>query len=113
MTSKKKLKNKSGFSLLELVIVIGLMAVVTIPAYMSLVNGYKLFHDESTYQSVLSDVQAFNKACSILEKEGIDFERGSEVVATELGKKIYFRYSLITDIIIWIILPLLTLIIVF
>ena len=59
------------------------------------------------------DVQAFNKACSILEKQGIEFSKGSEIVATELGKKIYFRYSLITDILIWIILPLITLIIVF
>jgi len=59
------------------------------------------------------DVQAFNKACAILEKQGIEFSKGSEIVATELGKKIYFRYSLITDILIWIVLPLLTLIIVF
>ena len=59
------------------------------------------------------DVQAFNKACSILEKQGIEFSKGSEIVATELGKKIYFRYSLITDILIWIILPLFTLIIIF
>lgn len=61
----------------------------------------------------LDDVQAFEKACSILEEQGIDFERGSEIVATELGKKIYFRYSLITDILIWIVLPLTTLIIIF
>ena len=59
------------------------------------------------------DVQAFNKACSILEKQGIEFSKGSEIVATELGKKIYFRYSLITDIVIWIIIPLTTLIIIF
>ena len=59
------------------------------------------------------DVRAFNKACQILEKQGIEFSKGSEIVATELGKKIYFRYSLITDILIWIVLPLLTLIIVF
>tara|TARA_S200002703_G_C3625808_1_gene192172 strand:- start:209 stop:460 length:252 start_codon:yes stop_codon:yes gene_type:complete len=59
------------------------------------------------------DVQAFNKACQILEEQGIEFSKGSEIVATELGKKIYFRYSLITDILIWIILPLFTLIIIF
>ena len=59
------------------------------------------------------DVRAFEKACSILEKQGIDFEKGSEIVATELGKKIYFRYSLITDILIWIVLPLISLIIIF
>ena len=59
------------------------------------------------------DVQAFNKACLILEEEGIEFSKGSEIVATELGKKIYFRYSLITDILIWIVLPLTTLIIIF
>ena len=59
------------------------------------------------------DVQAFDKACSILEKQGVEFEKGSEIVATELGKKIYFRYSLITDILIWIVLPLTTLIIIF
>ena len=60
-----------------------------------------------------NDVRAFEKACSILEKQGVEFEKGSEIVATELGKKIYFRYSLITDILIWIILPLISLIIIF
>ena len=59
------------------------------------------------------DVRAFEKACSILEKQGVEFEKGSEIVATELGKKIYFRYSLITDILIWIVLPLISLIIIF
>tara|TARA_R100001463_G_scaffold68838_1_gene122313 strand:- start:2100 stop:2345 length:246 start_codon:yes stop_codon:yes gene_type:complete len=59
------------------------------------------------------DVQAFKKACTILEEQGIDFETSSEIVATELGKKIYFRYSLITDILIWIVLPLISLIIIF
>ena len=60
-----------------------------------------------------NDVQAFEKACSILEKQGVEFSKGSEIVATELGKKIYFRYSLITDILIWIVLPLISLIIIF
>ena len=41
-----------------------------------------------------NDVQAFEKACSILEKQGIEFERGSEIVATEIGKKIYFMQCL-------------------
>ena len=59
------------------------------------------------------DVQAFNKACSILEKQGIEFEKGTEIVATEIGKRIYFRYSLITDVIIWIIIPIISLIIIF
>ncbi len=61
--------------------------------------------------SNIEDVEAFNNACEILEKEGIEFEKGSETVATEFGKKLYFRYSLITDIIIWIIIPLIGLII--
>lgn len=52
------------------------------------------------------DVQAFNKACQILKKQGVEFEKGTETVATEFGKKLYFRYSLITDILIWIVLPL-------
>ncbi len=59
------------------------------------------------------DVQAFEKACSILEEQGIEFTKGTEIVATEIGKKIYFRYSLITDIIIWIVIPLVSLIIIF
>ena len=59
------------------------------------------------------DVQAFENACSILEKQGIEFERGSEIVATEIGKKLYFRYSLITDFIIWIVIPIISLIIIF
>ena len=59
------------------------------------------------------DVKAYNKACSTLEKEGIEFKKGTEIVATQIGKKIYFRYSLITDIIIWIVIPLISLIIIF
>ena len=58
-----------------------------------------------------NDVQAFNNACKILEEQGFDFEKGTETVATEFGKKIYFRYSLITDILIWIVIPLVSLII--
>lgn len=57
------------------------------------------------------DVRKFEEACFILEKEGVEFEKGSETVATEFGKKLYFRYSLITDIIIWIVIPLVSLII--
>jgi len=57
------------------------------------------------------DVKAFENACKILEEQGIEFEKGSETVATEFGKKLYFRYSLITDIIIWIVIPLVSLII--
>jgi len=62
---------------------------------------------------IQNDVIAFEKACNILEEQGIEFEKGSEIVATEIGKKIYFRYSLITDIIIWIIIPIISLIIIF
>ena len=60
---------------------------------------------------ITEDVIAFEKACKILEEQGVEFRKGSEIVATELGKKIYLRYSIITDIIIWIVIPLLTLII--
>ena len=59
------------------------------------------------------DVQACENACSILEEQGIEFERGSEIVATEIGKKIHFRYSLITDILIWTVIPIISLIIIF
>ena len=59
----------------------------------------------------LEDVKAFENACKILEEQGVEFEKGSETVATEFGKKLYFRYSLITDIIIWIVIPLVSLII--
>lgn len=72
---------------------------------------YKIFKKQLTIKTRFNpananDVQAFNDACKILEKQGIEFEKGTETVATEFGKKLYFRYSLITDIIIWIILPL-------
>ena len=59
------------------------------------------------------DVKAFEDACEILEQQGVEFEKGSERVATEFGKKLYFRYSLITDIIIWIVIPLVSLIVLF
>lgn len=59
---------------------------------------------------LVEDRKAFEKACEILREQGIDFETSTETVATEFGKKLYFRYSLTTDFIIWIILPLIALI---
>jgi len=59
----------------------------------------------------LEDVKAFNDACDLLQKEGIDFEKGTETVATDFAKKLYFRYSIISDFIIWVVLPLIGLII--
>ena len=59
----------------------------------------------------LEDVKAFNNACDLLQKEGIDFEKGAETVATDFAKKLYFRYSIISDFIIWVVLPLIGLII--
>jgi len=60
-----------------------------------------------------ADLQKFKTACEILELEGFDFETGTETVATNFLKTLYFRYSLITDFIIWVIIPLLTIIWVF
>lgn len=57
MNLKKIIGTHNGFSIIELMIVIALMSVVAMPAYLALENGYKIFRDESTYQSVLSDVQ--------------------------------------------------------
>lgn len=73
--------------------------------------AYKIFKKQLTIKTRFNpananDVQAFNDACKILEKQGVEFEKGTETVATEFGKKLYFRYSLITDILIWIVLPL-------
>lgn len=73
--------------------------------------AYKIFKKQLTIKTRFNpananDVQAFNDACNILEKQGVEFEKGTETVATEFGKKLYFRYSLITDILIWIVLPL-------
>ena len=58
---------------------------------------------------LVEDRKAFEKACEILREQGVDFETSTETVATEFGKKLYFRYSLTTDFIIWIILPLIAL----
>ena len=76
----------------------------------------KLFQRQLTIKTKfnpenIEDVRKFEEACFILEKEGVEFEKGSERVATEFGKKLYFRYSLITDIIIWIVIPIISLII--
>tara|TARA_B100001778_G_scaffold115222_1_gene94513 strand:- start:64 stop:303 length:240 start_codon:yes stop_codon:yes gene_type:complete len=57
------------------------------------------------------DQKDFNEACKILKAQGVEFEKGSETVATEFGKKLYFRYSLITDFIIWVVIPLIGLVI--
>ncbi len=76
----------------------------------------KLFQKQLTIKTKfnpanLEDVKAFENACSILEEQGVEFEKGIETVATEFAKKLYFRYSLVTDIIIWIVIPLVSLII--
>jgi len=55
------------------------------------------------------DVEKFNYALQILEKENYDFEKGTETVATEFLKRLYFRYSLATDFIIWVVIPIFTL----
>ena len=78
----------------------------------------KLFKQHLTIKTKFNpknpkDVKAFNKACKTMEEQGIEFTKGTEIVATQIGKKIYFRYSLITDIIIWVIIPLISLIIIF
>ena len=57
------------------------------------------------------DRQLFDNACEILKAQNVEFEKGSETVATEFGKKLYFRYSLITDFIIWVVIPLIGLIV--
>ena len=57
------------------------------------------------------DRELFDNACEILKAQNVEFEKGSETVATEFGKKLYFRYSLITDFIIWVIIPLIGLIV--
>ena len=82
-------------------------------------NSYmktKIFKKQLTIKtkfnpSNIEDVRAFENACDILKKQGIEFEKGTETTATEFGKKLYFRYSLITDLIIWVIMPLIGLII--
>jgi hypothetical protein len=59
------------------------------------------------------DVAKFNDACKILKDEGYNFETGTETVATKFLKTLYFRYSITTDFVIWVIIPLLTIIWVF
>jgi len=68
---------------------------------------------ENPNWSRTKDVAKFNDACKILKDEGYNFETGTETVATNFLKKLYFRYSLTTDFIIWVVIPLLTLIWVF
>ncbi len=58
---KHKLKNRKGFSLLETMLALAILSVVTLPAYMALISGYKLFDRETKYQSAISDVQIFNE----------------------------------------------------
>ena len=55
------------------------------------------------------EVEKFKKSQRILENEGYDFEQGTETVATEFLKRLYFRYSLATDFIIWVVIPIFTL----
>ena len=67
-------------------------------------------HFDPDNPELAEDRKAFENACQILREQGVDFETSTETVATEFGKKLYFRYSLTTDFIIWIVLPLIALI---
>jgi hypothetical protein len=58
----------------------------------------------------IEDVKRFNDACETLKSQGFDFETGTETVATQFLRTLYFRYSLTTDVIIWVLIPLITLI---
>ena len=59
------------------------------------------------------DVKKFEDACETLKNENFDFTTGTETVATRFLKTLYFRYSITTDFVIWVIIPLLTIIWVF
>jgi len=72
--------------MIELLIVIALMSIVTMPAYLALENGYKIFRDESRYQSVLSDVQVmYDRMNSRIRLEGFrNIEKVTTVQQVEL-----------------------------
>ncbi len=54
----KKLNN-SGFSLIELMIAIALLAVLMTPAYALILNGQSIFGYEVEYQDFIADVHMF------------------------------------------------------
>jgi len=59
MKLTEKIKNRKAYSIIEMLITIAIMSFVMTPAYLALLNGYELFHNESNYQNVVSDVQIF------------------------------------------------------
>ncbi len=59
MTCLKKIKNKHGFSLIEALIALAILSLVLTPAYMALLNGFKIFGNEKDYQTAIADVQFF------------------------------------------------------
>jgi hypothetical protein len=63
--------------------------------------------------TIPEDVARYKEACDILEKQGYDVEQGIETVATEFLKKLYFRYSITTDFVLWVLIPLLTIFFIF
>lgn len=56
-------------------------------------------------------VKLYNKAIKQLNEDGVETETGTQTILTEYGLKIYLRFSLTSDFILWIILPLIGLII--
>ena len=55
-------------------------------------------------------VKLYNKAVKQLNEDGVETETGTQTILTEYGLKIYLRFSLTSDFILWIILPLIALI---
>lgn len=54
-----KILNKKGYSLVELVIVIGLVGIVSLPLFMTFTTGLTIFESESTSNNDVDELRSF------------------------------------------------------
>lgn len=54
-----KILNKKGYSLVELVIVIGLVGIVSLPLFMTFTTGITIFESESTSNNDVDELRSF------------------------------------------------------
>ena len=85
----RKIFNKKGYSLVELVIVIGLIGIISLPLFMTFTTGLSIFESETSSNSDIDELRRFqlefNEFIRSLTIDDVKIENGNLLI----NEKIY------------------------